>query len=299
MSTKISSARIPEIAARLPVFPKVVPELLDYLQEDAPALDRLVLIARNDPVISATILSTANRLRRMRALSDFSDLFAAASLIGFDKIRQIIITVGLNRFIVLGSGQSFFFKHSLAVAIVAQKLAFLAKVSPIEAYVAGILHDVGQLSFYVHDAREYRDLRRQAVLAGDLLKLEAEVFGLDHCQVGVLLASLWNLPKNVMRAIGGHHGSHTPWNNGLQAVIILAESLSRALDLPHSPHGRVTTINHSALEFLQLDWSSPEMADCFGRCRARFDFAWRELGARGRATPRVRHAFPKGEISWI
>ncbi len=265
---------MPEIAAQLPAFPKVVPELLDCLREDAPSLDDLVLIARNDPVISATILSAANRLRRMRALSDLSDLFAAASVIGFDKIRQIILSVGLNRFISQGSGQSYFFEHSLAVAIVAQELAFITRISPAEAYVAGILHDVGQLAFFVQNADLYRDIRRQAILGGDLLPREKEAFGLDHCQVGVLLASFWSLPKSIMWALGGHHDNNTTWNNGLQAVINLAESLSRALDLPHSPHGRVTSINQSALEFLHLRWDSTEMADCFGRCRARFDYAW-------------------------
>lgn len=273
MSTRILSTHIPEIAARLPVFPKVVSELLDCLREEAPSLDSLVLIARNDPAISATILSSANRLRRIRALSDLSDLFAAASVIGFDKIRQIIITVGLNRFIGQGSGQPFFFEHSLAVAIVAQELACMTQVSPAEAYVAGILHDVGQLVFWAEDAVLYDEIRHQVILAEDLLTREREVFGLDHSDVGVLLASFWNLPKNIMWAIGGHHDSNTTWNNGLQAVINLAESLSRAMDLPYSPHGRVTSVNQSALEFLQLRWDSPEMADCFGRCRARFDYA--------------------------
>lgn len=272
MTMRISSTQIPEIAARLPVFPAVVPELLDCLRQDAPSLDSLVLIARNDPAISATILSAANRLRRLRALSDLSDLFAAASIIGFDKIRQIILTVGLNRFISQGGNQPLFFEHSLAVAIVAQELACLTNIPPAEAYVAGILHDVGQLAFFVQDADRYHEIRNQATVAGGLLAHEKEVFGLDHCQVGVLLASYWQLPKSIMGAIGGHHDGNAASSNKLQAVINLAESLARALDLPYSPHGRVTSLSKSALEVLQLRWDSPEMADCFGRCRARFSY---------------------------
>lgn len=272
MNKRISSTHIPEIAARLPAFPKVVPGLLDCLREDAPSLDSLVLIARDDPVISAAILSTANRLCRIRALPDLSDLFVAASIIGFDKIRQIVLSVALNRFARQGGGQSLFFEHSLAVAIVAQELACIAHISPAEAYVAGILHDVGQLVFFVRDADLYREIRHRAVLAGDLQALERNVFGMDHNQAGVLLASFWKLPKSIMWAIGSHHDHNTTWNNGLQAVINLAESISRALDLPYSPHGRVTSINQSALELLRLRWDSPEMADCFGRCRARFNY---------------------------
>lgn len=270
MSTRISSTQIPVLAASLPVFPKVVPELLDCLGDESVTLERLVLIAKNDSVVSAQILSAANRLRRMRALSDLSDLFAAASMIGFDKMRQIIVTAGLNRFIGQGRGR-YFYEHSLAVAIVAQELAMLTDVSPIEAYAAGILHDIGQLAFYVHDAATYSDIRRQANLAEELLQLEVDTFGMDHCQVGMLLESFWNLPASIMRTTARHHDDHS-CQDGLQAVVILAESLSRALDLPYSPHNRVTSLNNSALEMLRLDWGSPEMADCLGRCRARFEF---------------------------
>lgn len=272
MNARISSTHLPEIVAKLPPFPKAVSELLDCMREEAPTLDELAMIARNDPVISAAILASANRLRRMRMLPDLSDLFAAVSTIGFNKIRQIILTVGLNRFISEGSGHIHFFEHSLGVAIVAQELAFLSGISPEEAYVTGILHDVGQLPFFARDTHLYRDIRHQAVRSGDLLQLETDVFGLDHCQMGVLLASHWNLPKNVMLAIGAHHESDTPWKNGLQALINLAETLCRALDLPHSPLNRVSTVSNSALEFLHLRWDSPEMADCFGRCQARFDY---------------------------
>lgn len=278
MSTRISSTHIPDLAARLPVFPKVVLELLDYLREESLSLHNLALIARNDPIVSAAVLSSANRLRRMHALSDSADLFAAASMIGLDKIRQIIITVGLNRFISQGRGR-FFYEHSLAVGIVAHELALLSKVvAPNEAYIAGILHDVGQLVFYVHDAAKYSDIRQQANLAGELLQLEVDAFGLNHCQVGMLLASYWQLPKDIMRAMGGHHDDALDCADGLQAIVMLAESVSRAMDLPFSPHNRVTSINHSALAILHLDWHSPGMSDCFGRCRTRFEFA-RRIGS--------------------
>ncbi|WP_157274983.1 HDOD domain-containing protein [Dechloromonas agitata] len=278
MSTRISSVHIPDLAAHLPVFPKVVLELLDYLREESLSVHHLVLIARNDPIVSAAVLSSANRLRRMHALADSADLFAAASMIGLDKIRQIIITVGLNRFISQARGQAFY-EHSLAVGIIAHELALLSKaVSPNEAYVAGILHDVGQLVFYVHDAAKYSDIRQQANLAGELLRLEVEAFGLDHCQAGVLLGSYWQLPKDIMRATGGHHDNGINCDSGLQAIVMLAESLSRAMDLPASPHNRVTSINHSALALLHLDWHSPGMADCFGRSRTRFEFA-RRMGS--------------------
>lgn len=274
MSQVISLAQIPVIAERLPAFPRVVPELLDKLQSDTLSVRSMVRIARNDSVIAAAILVAANGLRRLRAQPDTADLFAAASLIGTNKLKQIIVRVGLNKLLSEGSGQAFFYEHSLAVAIVAQELAQLVPgVSPDEAYVAGILHDIGQLAYFVVDAEAHRRIRHQAIGDGNLLALEAAVFGLDHCALGVLLARHWQLPPVILQAIEGHHHTGKAWLNKIQAVVNLAETLTRAFDIPMSPHNRVLSLNAAALDYLGLNWAMPEMADLIGRCRARFAYA--------------------------
>lgn len=272
MAYLIKTNNIAEIAARLPPFPHVIQQLIDRLREEAVSVDRLVRIARTDSVVSSAILSAANRLRRMRLQPDTSDMFSAASLVGTNKLRQIVIATGMNHFLDQGGGQRFFYEHSLAVAIVAHELALLTQVSTDEAYIAGILHDVGQLAYVIVDAKRYQEVRDQAAQAGDLLALEAEAFGLNHCEVGLLLASYWQLPKNIMLAIGTHHDSSDRWQNKLHAVINLAETICRGLDLPHSLHNRVRSVNASALEYLGLRWDSPELEDLFARSRVRFAY---------------------------
>ena len=272
MTIFMNSKRIAEIGAKLPPFPRVIQQLLDRLREDAVSVDSLVRIARTDSVVSSAILSAANRLRRMRLQPDTSDMFSAASLIGTNKLRQIVIAAGMNHFLSQGSGQRFFYEHSLAVAIVAHELALLTQVSTDEAYIAGILHDVGQLAYYIADTDGYQNVRRQAMQGGDLLTLETDTFGLNHCKVGMLLASHWQLPQNILLAIGTHHDSDNRWQNKLHAVINLAETLCRGLDLPNSPHNHVLSVNASALDYLGLNWDSAELQDLFARSRVRFAY---------------------------
>jgi putative nucleotidyltransferase with HDIG domain len=272
MTYLTSSKRITEIGAKLPPFPRVIQQLLDRLREDAVSVDSLVRIARTDSVVSSAILSAANRLRRMRLQPDTSDMFSAAALIGTNKLRQIVIATGMNHFLRLGSGQRFFYEHSLAVAVVAHELALLTQISTDEAYIAGILHDIGQLAYYIADSKGYEEVRCRAMQGGDLLELEAAAFGLNHCKVGMLLASHWQLPQNILLAIGTHHDSSDRWQNKLHAVINLAETICRGLDLPQSPHNHVLSVNTSALEYLGLNWSSPELQDLFARSRVRFAY---------------------------
>lgn len=262
-------AEIPRLAAVLPPFPQVVARLLEGLHDPGSSLEALVRLARNDPVIISNILASANKVRRMNARHDLDDPYVAASMIGIDQIRRIVATTGMNRFLDDGKGSSFLLGHSRAVAIIAQELAMLTGVSTEKAYVISILHDVGQLCFHMLDPEAFQAAYRQSALDGRLLEHEARAFGVDHAQVGAALARHWLLPEEFVSTILTHHDDQTV-TSPLQAVVNLAESLSRALDIPPSPKNRLTRLNRRAVEELGIDWRSPAMMDFFGRCRARF-----------------------------
>ena len=263
------SAEVARLAKVLPPFPRVVMQLLEMLRTDDLSLDSLTRLARNDPVISSGILATANRLRRKNALPDVYDPFVAASLIGVNQLRRIVVAAAMNKFAKEEKGAEFLFDHSHAVAIVAHELAMLCGVSPEKAYVAGILHDVGQLCFHIMDPVAFQDVYETSAVDGLLIEREAETFGVDHAQIGGELALHWQLPEDFVSAIRTHHDANVVTSK-LQAVINVAESLARALDIPPSPKNRLTQLNAPAVAALGVTWSSPELLDCFGRCRARF-----------------------------
>jgi putative nucleotidyltransferase with HDIG domain len=263
------SGEVARIAKIIPPFPQVVMQLLEMLDDDDLPLDALARLARNDPVIASGILAAANRIRRIHAQPELYDPFIASSLIGTTMVRRIVITAGMNKFMTEDKGAEFLLRHSRAVAIVAQELAMLSGVSPEKAYIAAILHDVGQLCFHVMDASLFQDIYRQAATDGRLIERETEAFGVDHAQIGGALARHWELAEDFVSAIQTHHDDKAVTSK-LQAVINLSESLTRALDIPSSPKNRLTKLNAPAVEALGMKWGSLEMQDCFGRCRARY-----------------------------
>ena len=263
------SVEVARLSKVLPPFPRVVMQLLEMLRDDELSMDALTRLARNDPVISSGILATANRVRRIHAQSDIHDPFTAASLIGVNQLRRIVVIAAMNKFAKDETGAEFLFDHSHAVAIVAHELALLCGVSPEKAYVAAILHDVGQLCFHIMDPATFQGVYERSAVDGKLIEREVETFGVDHAQIGAELALHWQLPEDFVSAIRTHHDAYAVTSK-LQAVINVAESLARALDIPQSPKNRVTQLNAPAVAALGIAWSSPEMLDCFGRCRARF-----------------------------
>lgn len=262
-------AEAAKLAGTLPPFPQVVLQLLDMLRDEDTSLEALARLARNDPVITSGILATANRIRRIHMQSEIYDPFIGASLIGINQLRRIVVESALNKFLANQKGADFLLQHSRAVAIVAQELATLCGVSPEKAFVAGILHDIGQLCFHVMDAEAFQEVYRQSAIDGKLLEREAAAFGVDHAMLGAELSRHWGLPDEFVSAIAEHHDGAVV-SSPLQAVINVAESLTRALDIPSSPKNRLTKLNAAAVESLQIVWDSDEMRDCYGRCRARF-----------------------------
>lgn len=269
LTTETLPEEVARLAKILPPFPQVVMQLLDLIRDEEVSLDMLARIARNDPVILSGLLAAANHLRRINAQSDIHDPFIAASLIGINQVRRIVIVAAMNKFAAEEKGAEFLLNHSRAVAIVAQELATHCGVPPEKAYVAAILHDIGQLCFHILNPDLFQEVYRQSASDGKLLERETEFFGIDHACIGGALARHWELPEDFVSAIATHHDDHIVTSK-LQAVINLAESLSRALDIPASPKNRLTKLNAPAVAELGIDWNSPEMHDCFGRCRARF-----------------------------
>ena len=245
---------IPRLAYVLPPG-KIMMSLLDHLRDDEVTAEQLVRVARNDPVIVGNLISAANQIRRNRDLPDVADPLSAVVLIGVTKAKEIIVTVGTNKLELHGE-IPFFYRHSQAVAIVAREVATMCDVDPEHAYSAGMLHDIGQLCFHVSNPRAFAVVSKAGAMDGKTTAHEERVFGLDHSEFGALMAEHWSLPEVVVSAIRTHH-SDSIVTSKLQATINVAESLTRALDLPPSQSNRVTCVNEAAVEELRIRWHSP------------------------------------------
>jgi HD-like signal output (HDOD) protein len=100
-------------------------------------------------------------------------------------------------------------RHSTAVGAMAREIAKSQKVSKQfldDTFVAGLLHDVGQLVLVSNHPEKY-DRVMSAVAGGDrtIAEAERETFGTTHAEVGGYLLWLWGLPDPVVEAVAFHH----------------------------------------------------------------------------------------------
>lgn len=96
-------------------------------------------------------------------------------------------------------------KHSLAVALLARELSKILKNRGAEeAFVCGLLHDIGKIILLAHDENSFKELEGTAT-EGEMLRMEMARFGYSHAEVGALVARRWGLPDDVCYSILHHH----------------------------------------------------------------------------------------------
>ncbi|NMB87688.1 MAG: HDOD domain-containing protein, partial [Chloroflexi bacterium] len=152
----------------------------------------------------------------------------------------------------LGAGD--LWNHSVATAVASQWLAqALHYPNPEEAYVGGLLHDIGKLmldQYVLVDYTKIVDLMRRYNLS--LWQVEEQVIGIDHATVGSMMAEKWNYPVILVDAIHYHHApSLARVHPELPAIINVANAWS-SRQSPASQEIFVQSIHPESLQILRL-----------------------------------------------
>ncbi|HMW19279.1 MAG TPA: HDOD domain-containing protein [Accumulibacter sp.] len=190
----------------VPTLPAVVMHALHVLQDpdsDAKAVQQVI---SNDPAISAKILRVANsaffgRSRRVGTIAE------AINVLGFINVQGILISVSaFDAFRTKRLNLLDFWKHSIATATAARFLSRHVPLPADQAFMAGLLHDIGKLIFAVQAEGAYQrmlELRQQTPMSS--LQAEQTLFEFTHPEVGAMVAERWDLPPPYIAAVAHHH----------------------------------------------------------------------------------------------
>lgn len=194
---------------KLPIHPQALAAILqldDHTEMNFKELDSLI---RVDQGISAGILKLANSSFYSRG-NKITSLQNAISLLGFKLIRSMVVLLTTKSLFEMGNYEKFrthVYRHSVVTAIIAKALA--ASLGNVhlqeEAFVAGLLHDIGKVILNVHDRAKFIETLNLR-LTGGLTSTQAEmqVFGIDHVAVGKAAAEAWRLPDLLVHTIVCH-----------------------------------------------------------------------------------------------
>lgn len=195
-------------AQDLPAMPHIARQAMQRLSDpDASARDLHKIISK-DQAIAARVLRIANSAcyARRRAILTITD---AVVTVGFNTIKSIVISSALYDFFkTFGLAEKLMWEHSLGCALTSRMIAQMLKFSKTEeAFLAGLLHDVGKVVFYMKIPKKMLLIVQEVYHNPGLtfLEMEQRLLGFNHAQLGQLVARKWNFAEEIVEAIGKHH----------------------------------------------------------------------------------------------
>lgn len=200
-------------------------ELLEVIRCDPALTVRVLSLAVSRTVPAATVPAAAEHLG---AEAVRLELLAACAAVDDGPQDDPISLRQLHR-------------HSLAVALAAEAIAARrGGVDRGQAFVCGLLHDLGKLALVAALPKSFRRAAGLAVSShGDISDFERRLIGADHATVGRRLAELWRLPPVVVEAVWLHHqpaGTIPPaaTDAAMIKLVGLADAIARQLQLGFS-----------------------------------------------------------------
>lgn len=223
--------------ARIPAMPEVLLRLLDVLEQEDVAPRAIIELIATDAALAAKVLACANTAGRMRGRR-MATLHDSVISIGLDTVKTLAISEAVRQvfggFIHLeGIDLRGFWAHSLTTAFLARELAPRMNVSHAdEAYLAGLLHDVGKLGLLSVQTARYQPLFVSKRDDEHLVVEELALFGLSHVEVGAWLLRRWALPEVLAEAVLYHHEAPRDAINAhpLVQAVLAADRLSGGRD---------------------------------------------------------------------
>lgn len=190
-------------------LPQVLMEILDEIGKEDFSSEKLSNIILRDPSLTGRVLKLANSSFYHR-VQEIKTVHQAVSMVGMVTVKCMALSTS-----VLDPGKiesnsgvnpKSFFTYVLSIASASEEIAKSLKFKSVEeAFIAGLLSDIGVLFFLHHYPKEYRKVIQNKVNADDIITAEREVFGVDHAEVGYHLAEVWGLPTYVLNSIRDHH----------------------------------------------------------------------------------------------
>lgn len=221
---------------KLPVHPQALSAILqldDHTEMNFRELDSLI---RVDQGISAGILKLANSSFYSRG-NKVTSLQNAISLLGFKLIRSMVVLLTTKSLFELGNYEKFrilVYRHSIVVAIASKTLAKEIGLAHLqeEAFIAGLLHDIGKVILNVQDRAKFIETLKLSLEQGlNSVEAERRIFGIDHTEVGNAAAEAWKLPELLVYAIAHHEkfSNAAPKNEyeHIQLIVQYADAVAK------------------------------------------------------------------------
>lgn len=245
-------------------MPGNVTRILKEIDYPDVSISNLAGLVNLDQALAAQVLQVSNSVSLGYART-CSSVYDAIMHIGLGRLKTTLLASTatdmmkrrLNGY-KLGDGE--LWHHSLVTAVISEWLAqALRYPNTEEAYISGLLHDIGKLFLDQFVLKDYTTIVQYVQKYKlQLWQLEEKIIGIDHARVGGLIAERWNYPVVLVDAIRFHHApSFARTNQRLPAIVNLANYLASDYQITENSLS-TSQLHPESMNILRIDFLKVE-----------------------------------------
>ncbi len=212
--------------------PELLVRIINSLNSDLTSR-QIGEIVGQDQSVSAQILRLANS-SFFGFKGKVGTLDKAINILGTKMVRNVVMSSSLisctHRLRLWNMDIGNFWLHTLLVGEFSRELAQCANINADEAYIGGLLHDIGKLILYAQKQSKTK-LFGAVHTSKDIDDYEITTWSITHLDVSQVLLRNWNLPENIIQAIATQNQPDS--TNKAAIVIFLANEFANVISDPN------------------------------------------------------------------
>jgi putative nucleotidyltransferase with HDIG domain len=235
-------------------IPQVAQKIMTVAKDPQSSMGQLSELIQYDQAVTANLLKAANSA--YFGLSKKVDsLHQAVVYLGMDKIVDLVLLqasgenfskgqVGYD----LNSGE--LWRYSVSSALIARELAEMKELKDVHAvFTAALVKDIGKvvLSQYVADSFE----KIQLLVSNyefSFREAEKAVLGIDHAELGGVIAERWGFSDTMVDIIRHHHVPMEAQHENEASLVYLADMLCMMIGIGVGSDGLAYRFHKEVLE---------------------------------------------------
>ncbi len=200
--------------SELPLLPGSIAKLLSLDSKDPHFFREVLQFAQADPGLGVRLIKLANS-GAMAPATPITKLRDAIARVGVRHIVNFVSSATMLKvFVPSTRGQRYLWHHSIETAVIARAIAKARpalEVDPDQAYLCGLVHDIGRFVLFMNDPDELEQIDNIGWSTPPELREAEEAAGSEnHALIGMQACVKWRLPRALEQTVGLHHSYELP-----------------------------------------------------------------------------------------
>lgn len=244
-------------------LPEITTRIVEVVENPKSTAQDMHDIVKHDPALAAKVLKVVNSAF-YGLPSQIASLDRAIVMLGLSAVKNIALAASLSRLFRPGVISERFaardlWTHCISVGVCARMLAQYGFGQVEEAFVAGLVHDMGLLIEFQLFPEKLKAIAEQCEREPrDFRALEQEIIGADHQAFGAALSAKWKFPPGLRCAISHHHNPENlkPELKKIVTAVQVADTICCQNELGFYLTARIQQVTDETFDYLGVGAAS-------------------------------------------